>query len=390
MSSKNVKNITLEELDQLIKQKKARSMKSSMIPDTESVYPEQSVIVPASINFSHSPAFPPEAEALMRLEQKSEFLSLELSTKTQKVAELESKLANLSKEHTVVQTKLESRIEQLEEDNKRLREHLSISSASLKDLSQRHSALQAQNRSIEAQFEEKLLRQKESFERKKSTQAFKLASESKQSDMKEQIAKGLGMKLSKAEKTIEETREFFKKYHGLVLLIEPPITKRKLYADYKRDYERLMSGKGASSSAMSLARFKSAEKMPPKTTQKMNTSQLSARSFVSNHSIASRGSRLSNRSRVSNRSNVSSSSKKSVTKQQIAIEKMIDRKEKDLNVLKQKYKHLLFQDEEDQMQDPLIREKANFFAREIQAMSKELLELRKKQRKMFTEEFMLQ
>jgi hypothetical protein len=114
-------------------------------------------------------------------------------------------------------------------------------------------------------------------------------------------------------------------------------------------------------------------------------------------SINSKRSNQNNRSRASlNLSNLSHS-KKSLknssrpgTPQRVVtddeIQENIETLQNDLEKLKIKYKKLLFQSKNEIETDPLIREKLNFFAQEIQLKTKKLLSIRKKQRVLFSED----
>lgn len=110
----------------------------------------------------------------------------------------------------------------------------------------------------------------------------------------------------------------------------------------------------------------------------LNTSTVSKNSVNSKRSVASR------KSCVSNKSKKSKDGKKPSDANNLSfVNCKIDREEKKLNKLKSDYKKLLYKTEGDMNSDPLIKEKVNFLAKEIQTKSKILIGLRKNQREAF-------
>lgn len=115
----------------------------------------------------------------------------------------------------------------------------------------------------------------------------------------------------------------------------------------------------------------------------LNTSTISKTSKQSRQSVASRN---SVNSRKSGKGSVGSITRKHAggnPSNLSFINGKIDKEERGLNKLKADYKKLMFKTEGEMGADPLVKEKINFLAKEIQARSKQLIELRKNQRQAF-------
>jgi chromosome segregation ATPase len=103
----------------------------------------------------------------------------------------------------------------------------------------------------------------------------------------------------------------------------------------------------------------------------------------------SRKSKKSNKSRKSRKSKKSKKSNKAKLENAIAhfdfeeIAFKIKKLEETLANAKVEYKKLVFQSDSNQDDDHIYKNKINFFANEIESKTKELLEMRKLQRKIF-------
>ena len=133
-----------------------------------------------------------------------------------------------------------------------------------------------------------------------------------------------------------------------------------------------------------------------KKTKKRSSSKKMSNSIISKNSShrsillnISQTSKKSIKSRRSSLGNSSAYSRKSIKRKRSKknnlsfINSKIDKHERSLKRIKKNYKDLTNKNEMNEGDDPLIKEKMNYFANEIQKRSKKLITLRKNQREVF-------